>query len=97
MRELRRHQSNFPASDHTPLTAKVSSTETKIRKEIAIMKKCRHANIVMLLEIIDDPISERIFMGARLLLFPNLSVPANGCSLSHGISRRRRTEMEDPR
>jgi hypothetical protein len=63
LRELRRQQSTFPPSDHTPLTARVSSTETKIRKEIAIMKKCRHANVVMLVEVIDDPISERIFMG----------------------------------
>lgn len=64
LKELRKKQTNIPPSDHTPLTAKLSITELKIRKEIAIMKKCRHANVVMLLEIIDDPISERIFMGA---------------------------------
>jgi len=95
MRELRRQQSTFPASDHTPLTAKVSSTELKIRKEIAIMKKCRHANIVMLVEVIDDPISERIFMGERsVALGSSLHIEA---TFSYGISWRWRIEVENTR
>jgi serine/threonine protein kinase len=41
----------------------MNSTENSIRKEIAIMKKCRHPHIVRLLEVIDDPQQEKIYMG----------------------------------
>lgn len=60
MNLLRRR--NLPASSHTPLTDKLGSLEQKIRKEIAIMKKCRHGHIVRLLEVIDDKLNERIYM-----------------------------------
>ncbi|KAH7341912.1 kinase-like protein [Rhizoctonia solani] len=40
----------------------VSSTEAKIRREIAIMKKCRHENVVRLLEVIDDESNKKIFL-----------------------------------
>jgi serine/threonine protein kinase len=55
---------NFPRDpEHVPLTARISSTENKIRKEIAIMKKCKNAHIVRLLEVIDDRTKEKIYMG----------------------------------
>ncbi|KAH7884289.1 kinase-like domain-containing protein [Phlebopus sp. FC_14] len=60
MNRLRRR--NLPTSPHTPLTDKLGSLEQKIRKEIAIMKKCRHGHIVRLLEVIDDKLNERIYM-----------------------------------
>ncbi|KAJ1971631.1 hypothetical protein H4R34_005677, partial [Dimargaris verticillata] len=34
----------------------------KIRKEIAILKKCRHPNIVHLYEVIDDPAAKKIYL-----------------------------------
>ncbi|KAF8967854.1 other/CAMKK/ELM protein kinase [Flammula alnicola] len=40
----------------------LNSTLNSIRKEIAIMKKCRHANLVRLVETIDDPRDEKIYM-----------------------------------
>ncbi|CEL55283.1 calcium/calmodulin-dependent protein kinase kinase [Rhizoctonia solani AG-1 IB] len=40
----------------------VSSTEAKIRREIAIMKKCHHENVVRLLEVIDDESNKKIFL-----------------------------------
>lgn len=49
-------------SPHTPITDRLGSTENKIRKEIAIMKKCRHAHIVRLLEVIDDRMKSKIYM-----------------------------------
>lgn len=49
-------------SPHTPHTDRLGSTENKIRKEIAIMKKCRHAHIVRLLEVIDDRMKSKIYM-----------------------------------
>lgn len=61
MNLLRRR--NLPTSPHTPLTDKLGSLEQKIRKEIAIMKKCRHGHIVRLLEVIDDKLNDRIYMG----------------------------------
>lgn len=53
---------NLPSSPHLPLTDQLGSTEHKIRKEIAIMKKCCHPHVVRLLEVIDDNLNERIFM-----------------------------------
>ncbi|KAG2153979.1 kinase-like domain-containing protein [Suillus clintonianus] len=60
MNMLRRR--NIPESSHTPLTEKLGSLEHKIRKEIAIMKKCRHGHVVRLLEVIDDKLNDRIYM-----------------------------------
>ena len=34
----------------------------KIHREIAILKKCRHSNIVALKEVIDDPDCEKIYI-----------------------------------
>ncbi|KAL7753817.1 hypothetical protein RI367_000749 [Sorochytrium milnesiophthora] len=34
----------------------------KIQREIAIMKKCIHPNVVRLMEVIDDPASEKVYM-----------------------------------
>ena len=67
MNLLRRR--NLPASSHTPLTDKLGSLEQKIRKEIAIMKKCRHGHIVRLLEVIDDKLNERIYMGKHTRIY----------------------------
>lgn len=62
MKALRRGK--IPASPgHVALTAGLTSTEQKIRKEIAIMKKCRHAHVVRLYEVIDDKIQSKIYMG----------------------------------
>ncbi|KIK53987.1 hypothetical protein GYMLUDRAFT_921415 [Collybiopsis luxurians FD-317 M1] len=40
----------------------IRTTEQNIRKEIAIMKKCRHPHVVRLYEVIDDRKNEMIFM-----------------------------------
>ncbi|KAF8236473.1 kinase-like protein [Tricholoma matsutake] len=57
----RNHRQN--TGDRPPL----SSTEHSIRKEIAVMKKCRHANIVRLFEVIDDPQQDKIFLAMEYL------------------------------
>jgi hypothetical protein len=54
---------NLPTSPHTAIADKLGTTEHKIRKEIAIMKKCRHGHVVRLFEVIDDKLREKIFMG----------------------------------
>jgi SNF1-activating kinase 1 len=40
--------------------------ENKIKREIAIMKKCHHPNIVNLIEVIDNPNSQRVYLGMPL-------------------------------
>ncbi|TFK73989.1 kinase-like protein [Pluteus cervinus] len=45
----------------------LSSTEQSIRKEIAIMKRCRHPHHVRLLEVIDDPHQEKIYLAMEYL------------------------------
>lgn len=44
----------------------IQEAERKILYEIAIMKKLRHGQIVQLYEVINDPLSSKIFMGASL-------------------------------
>ncbi|KAF8666639.1 kinase-like protein [Rhizoctonia solani] len=56
---LRRAQAARDAGGDVP---HVSSTEAKIRREIAIMKKCHHDNVVRLLEVIDDESNKKIFL-----------------------------------
>ncbi|TFY79535.1 hypothetical protein EWM64_g4477, partial [Hericium alpestre] len=61
MKKLKRP--NIPASgNHLPVTDNIGSTEYKIKKEIASMKRCRHPNVVRLLEVIDDPLYKKIYM-----------------------------------
>lgn len=44
------------------LTKRSASQEDKIRKEIAIMKKCNHPHVVKLLEVLDAENSRKIYM-----------------------------------
>jgi len=43
--------------------------ENKIKREIAIMKKCLHPNIVNLIEVIDNPDSQKVYLGTTFLNF----------------------------
>lgn len=61
-------KSAMTATPHTALTDRLGSTENKIRKEIAIMKKCRHAHVVRLLEVIDDKLTQKIYLSKHMLL-----------------------------
>jgi [calcium/calmodulin-dependent protein kinase] kinase len=54
---------NLPTSPHTAVADRLGTAEHKIRKEIAIMKQCRHGNVVRLYEVIDDKLKEKIYMG----------------------------------
>ncbi|KAH8730086.1 hypothetical protein GQ44DRAFT_673827 [Phaeosphaeriaceae sp. PMI808] len=45
-----------------PRLGKSNSHEDKIKREIAILKKARHPNIVSLLEVIDDPAKNKVYI-----------------------------------
>ncbi len=53
----------LPSSPHVSLVDKLSTTEMKILKEIAIMKKLRHPHVVRLLEVMDDHLLKEIYLG----------------------------------
>lgn len=53
---------NYQEQDPTTGKMKLNTTENSIRKEIAVMRRCRHPNIVTLLEVIDDPQQEKIYL-----------------------------------
>ena len=58
---------------HLPVTDNLGSQEYKIRKEIAVMKLCRHPHVVRLLEVIDDKLYQKVYMGQSPS--PSLSPP----------------------
>ena len=41
---------------------KLGTTEDKVKKEVAILKKARHPNVVALLEVIDDPSRKKVYI-----------------------------------
>lgn len=77
MKRVDPHNRRLPKSNKPgipPPTAQ-EETESKIRREIAIMKKCTHQNLVHLLEVIDDPASKKVYLGTCFhLLLTLLSI-----------------------
>lgn len=59
MKKLRRSYQQHSQSEKAP---PMSTTEHGIRREITIMKKCQHPNLVRLFEVIDDPQQEKIYI-----------------------------------
>lgn len=45
------------------VVVKIKNAFENVAREIAIMKKLRHSNIIRLYEIIDSPNSNKIYMG----------------------------------
>ncbi|KAF9049824.1 kinase-like domain-containing protein [Panaeolus papilionaceus] len=72
---LRRNYQQENQDGHAPM----NSTMNSIRKEIAIMKKCRHANLVRLVEVIDDPKEDKIYMVMEYLS----GGPVEWCNTEH--------------
>ncbi|KAF8910538.1 kinase-like domain-containing protein [Gymnopilus junonius] len=61
-RVMRQRNQQLPQSEHTPMVDRLNTTEAKIKREIAIMKKLRHPHVVRLYEVIDDRVIEKIYM-----------------------------------
>lgn len=54
-----------------PETAKAQ--ENKVRREIAILKKCSHPNVVRLIEVIDDPTANKVYLVLEWLELGDIS------------------------
>lgn len=54
----------FPrhSSQHPPVVNKILTHEEQIMQEIRIMKKCHHPNVVSLYDVINDPLSRKIYI-----------------------------------
>ena len=87
-------QRRIPSAPHTPLADRLNTTEAKIRKEIAIMKKCRHPHVVRLYEVIDDRMRDKIYMSPSLP-FSRLAPAHLFFTTSHGVPRWRRGKMAE--
>jgi serine/threonine protein kinase len=58
----RRFQSKLSQAYKRALKDKANPQLEKIKREIAILKKCSHQHIVGLREVIDDPTSDKIYL-----------------------------------
>ena len=50
------------SSQHPPVVNKILTHEQQIMQEIRIMKQCNHPNVVSLYEVINDPLSRKIYI-----------------------------------
>jgi hypothetical protein len=67
----------------------------RLRREIAILKKCRHPNVVRLREVIDAPASKKIYLGEHTYDDALERLGLTALHISLGILRGRRGAMED--
>ena len=49
------------------LEMKIDNAFEQVKREIAILKKCNHKNVLKLYEVIDDPNQEKLYL-SRILL-----------------------------
>ena len=50
----------------------------RIEKEIAVMKRLRHKNLVRLFEVIDDPSTQKLYLVLQYIKYGNLAVSTDG-------------------
>lgn len=61
-RKYKQLRKQLPRSNDAPVVDQIHTVESKIKKEIAIMKKCKHPHVVRLFEVIDDRQLNSIYM-----------------------------------
>jgi serine/threonine protein kinase len=74
-----------------PPVNKVQANEKKIRREIAILRRLKHPNIVSLIEVLDDPTKKRVHIGDARSTIGRLRTDNH--NFSYGISWWRRVAM----
>jgi serine/threonine protein kinase len=78
---------NYQQTDGSTKQA-LNSTENSIRREIAVMKHLRHPNLASLLEVIDDPREEKIYLSKIYnapQYFRNLTLERQSWSISQVV------------
>lgn len=63
----RRGSKSITANKSSPLAAPPNSPLDRVYREIAVLKKLDHPNIVKLVEVLDDPIEDHLYLVFELL------------------------------
>ncbi|KAI9831457.1 MAG: hypothetical protein M1819_005056 [Sarea resinae] len=72
---------------------KLGNPEDKVKREVAILKKARHPNVVSLLEVIDDPAKKKVYIVLEYVALGEIIWRRKGVREIVTIERRR-TERE---
>ncbi|ETW09048.1 CAMKK/CAMKK-META protein kinase [Aphanomyces invadans] len=64
------------------------SLQDALRREVAIMKKLDHRNVVRLVEVIDDPSSQKVYLVQEYVEKGNLAEVAGGAPLAEEVARK---------
>lgn len=48
---------------------KIDNGFEQVKREIAILKKCNHKNVLKLYEVIDDPNEEKLYLSFYIFIF----------------------------
>lgn len=70
----------------------IREEDEKVRREIAILKKCRHPNVVRLIEVIDDPASKKVYLVLEYVELGEIAWRKLGPS---GVLRRERNRLKN--
>jgi SNF1-activating kinase 1 len=69
--------------------ARLSTPEEKVKKEVAILKKARHPNVVALLEVIDDPSYKKVYIVLEFVELGEIVWRKQGLNAVIEVERRR--------
>ncbi|ETV88758.1 CAMKK/CAMKK-META protein kinase, variant 1 [Aphanomyces astaci] len=69
------------------------SLQDALRREVAIMKKLDHRNVVRLVEVIDDPSSQKVYLVQEYIEKGNLAEVAGGAPLPEALARKYLRDM----
>lgn len=61
--KLARNNARMRNPDKLQLANQPQANEIKIKREIAIMRRLKHPNVVTLVEVLDDPTKKRVHIG----------------------------------
>ncbi|KAF0685155.1 Aste57867_22926 [Aphanomyces stellatus] len=70
------------------MTNREDSLQDALRREVAIMKKLNHRNVVRLIEVIDDPSSQKVYLVQEYIEKGNLAEVAGGAPLPEAFARK---------